>query len=85
MEEEYRETEGVFLYRDWKNFSAQSWFEKMNVQGRKGNRGSSEKKYRLDGKYEGRNFRPMCKRKGEVKGRVSGQTGKVKERKKVDC
>lgn len=55
------------------------------VQGRKGNRGSSEKKYRLDGKYEGRNFRPMWKRKGEVKGRVSGQTGKVKERKKVDC
>lgn len=30
MEEEYRETEGVSLYRDWKNFSAQSWFEKMN-------------------------------------------------------
>lgn len=30
MEEEYRETVGVSLYRDWKNFSAQSWFEKMN-------------------------------------------------------
>lgn len=29
MEEEYRETVGVSLYRDWKNFSAQSWFEKM--------------------------------------------------------
>lgn len=32
MEKEYRETVGVqaLCYRDWKNYSAQSWFEKMN-------------------------------------------------------